>query len=395
MPRFSLSPVPGDDSDSENYDRNREWKSADHHSTSDYDDEETAEEPLHPLGFSTGRFALDANSESLEHYKRRWGYVYPFETAEEDSWFSSSSRAICRYPPLSNYLDPETAPTKALLRQQQHQHAPQVEHDTMDRLATLLQAASIVDTSRSAALAVVDSSYTTTAATNDASTEQRIQQEMAVHRQRIKQENLEAAKALAQLISLEEQKAQKIRQAQEKEQAALEKERQHQEKEAEAQRQLEQKEQDAADKAKDEAATAERERATKKLEQKRRIEREKKKEQEYLLRAKKIVAQLVQVRASVEPFEKSKALARRRLGMKKIVNGRVNTLAENAEKIKAVAMEVSQAISAARAEDEQIKQQLQANTPNVTPEMARGKRYLIDLLSSKVIVRAQAEGFNG
>jgi hypothetical protein len=27
--------------------------------------------------------------------------------------------------------------------------------------------------------------------------------------------------------------------------------------------------------------------------------------------------------------------------------------------------------------------------------MARGKRYLVDLLSSKVIVRVQAEGFNG
>jgi hypothetical protein len=31
----------------------------------------------------------------------------------------------------------------------------------------------------------------------------------------------------------------------------------------------------------------------------------------------------------------------------------------------------------------------------LTPEMARGKRYLVDLLASNAITRVQAEGFNG
>jgi hypothetical protein len=57
--------------------------------------------------------------------------------------------------------------------------------------------------------------------------------------------------------------------------------------------------------------------------------------------------------------------------------------------------EVSQAIGAARAEDENIKQQVEAGNRDLTPEMARGKRYLVDLLSSSVIKRVQAEGFNG
>ena len=81
--------------------------------------------------------------------------------------------------------------------------------------------------------------------------------------------------------------------------------------------------------------------------------------------------------------------------MKKIINGKVNTLSENVDKIKSVAAEVSQAIGAARAEDENIKQQVQAGNRDLTPEMARGKRYLVDLLSSSVIKRVQAEGFNG
>jgi hypothetical protein len=120
-------------------------------------------------------------------------------------------------------------------------------------------------------------------------------------------------------------------------------------------------------------------------------------EPEFVARAHRLVSQLVQVRASVEPFETSTAptVKRRRLQMKKLVAGKVNTLTENADKIRSVAAEVSQAIAAARAEDEQVREQNSAGAPGVSSEMARGKRYLIDLLSSKVIVRVQAEGFNG
>jgi hypothetical protein len=40
---------------------------------------------------------------------------------------------------------------------------------------------------------------------------------------------------------------------------------------------------------------------------------------EYISKARKLVAQLVQVRESIEPFDKNKMVAKRRLGMKKIV----------------------------------------------------------------------------
>ena len=116
---------------------------------------------------------------------------------------------------------------------------------------------------------------------------------------------------------------------------------------------------------------------------------------EYLTRADKLVAQLKQLQQSVEPFDKSKPMAKRRLGMKKIVNGKVNTLSEDLSKIRSVASDVAAAIAQAKADDAQIEELIKGGNTEYTREMAKGKRYLVDLLCSKVIVRVQAEGFNG
>jgi hypothetical protein len=75
--------------------------------------------------------------------------------------------------------------------------------------------------------------------------------------------------------------------------------------------------------------------------------------------------------------------------------GRINTLAENTEKIQQVATEVGQAIAQARQEDEHIKAALERKDPGYTADMARGRRYLVDLLASNTIQRIQADGFNG
>ena len=62
-----------------------------------------------------------------------------------------------------------------------------------------------------------------------------------------------------------------------------------------------------------------------------------KKDQEHITKAKKLVAQLLQVMALVEPFEQNKTIGKRRLRLKKIVRGKVNTLSENAEKVREIA----------------------------------------------------------
>jgi GLE1-like protein len=60
-----------------------------------------------------------------------------------------------------------------------------------------------------------------------------------------------------------------------------------------------------------------------------------------------------------------------------------------------VAAEVSQAITQARHDDAQIKQALERKDPGFTPDMARGGRYLVDLLACNTIQRIQGDGFNG
>jgi hypothetical protein len=81
--------------------------------------------------------------------------------------------------------------------------------------------------------------------------------------------------------------------------------------------------------------------------------------------------------------------------MKKMVKGKVNTLSLDAHKIQSVANDLINAVHDAREEDEQLKQQAQAGNSQITSEMTRGKRYLVDLLASDAMLRAQSEGFNG
>jgi hypothetical protein len=111
---------------------------------------------------------------------------------------------------------------------------------------------------------------------------------------------------------------------------------------------------------------------------------------DYIAKSKKVAEQLQKMQKSIEIFESSKVVSKRRLLYKKTVTGKVNTLVENVAKIQEVANEVSQVITSARNDDDAAKQQ--SNSP---PETKIGRRYLIDLLCSKVIVRVQAEGFNG
>eukprot|EP00978_Attheya_sp_CCMP212_P005977 scaffold13455_cov50-Attheya_sp.AAC.1 len=118
------------------------------------------------------------------------------------------------------------------------------------------------------------------------------------------------------------------------------------------------------------------------------------KAKDYIAKADKLVIKLVELRASLGAFETSKEVSKRRLGMKKVVRGKLNTLAHDAAKIQSVASEISQAISDARQEDEVVKQQIQASGGS-SSGLARGKRYLVDLLASNLIIRVQAEGFNG
>ena len=109
-------------------------------------------------------------------------------------------------------------------------------------------------------------------------------------------------------------------------------------------------------------------------------------------RAKHLVSQLNTLRSSqLNEFDKSKLVSRRRLGFKKIVNGKINTLSHDEKKIREVASVVVEAIQVAQRDDEEA-----SSTADTTTDVSKlGKSYLLDLLASNLIVRVQADGFNG
>lgn len=382
---------------------------------SDDDDEE---EPPHPIGFKSWgvtRFALDpVPVETMERFKREKGYLYPegFDDVLDD-WFSEEYQPKKQqFPPISSYIDPQTASTKSLVRYAAYDNFKRarefdrpVEDDEMDKIAQLFQAAAMIEdqTVRKILASPQQQSKTLPLLPEDTAS---IQREMDEMRRCMERDHLEAAKALKMIIRRNEEEAEKIMESERRRDDELHREEQAQrrkeEEEIAAEQEAEEKEvQKRLDK--EDLEKEKIQRVQDKLDEERRKRKEEEdaanraiaKEREYVAKAEKLIAQLVQVRVSVEPFENSKPMSRRRLAMKKVINGKVNTLSENTEKIRSVGAEVSQAIAAARAEDEQIKQQLQAGNKDLSPEMARGKRYLVDLLSSSVIKRVQAEGFNG
>ena len=114
---------------------------------------------------------------------------------------------------------------------------------------------------------------------------------------------------------------------------------------------------------------------------------------DHVEKAHKYMKKLVEVQNSVAAFGDNKAVSKRRLTMKRLSRGKLNTLSADPQKVVNVAAEISQAIAQERRVDEQLKKD-EAN-PAVTPDMARGRRYFCLQIASTVMLRCQAEGFNG
>ena len=111
---------------------------------------------------------------------------------------------------------------------------------------------------------------------------------------------------------------------------------------------------------------------------------------QHVSRAQDLIMHLDRVRSGsvggLWEFDKSPMVSKRRLQFKKIVNGKINTLAHDGGKILEVSRLVCDAISNAAKDDSH-------DTGGGVTTM--GKKYLLDLLCSNLIVRVQADGFNG
>lgn len=125
-----------------------------------------------------------------------------------------------------------------------------------------------------------------------------------------------------------------------------------------------------------------------------------KKKVEYVGVAEGYVTELRGEREGLMFFDKCKerSVSKRRLGMKKIAKGKLNTLSLNEGKIRDVAREVVGAIRACAADDDAVRNQIErggGGDGSLSLDMAKGEEYLIDLIASTVTVRVQADGFNG
>ena len=383
-----------------------QWRECDDSSSDDNDessiDSSDEEEYPHPLGFpSYGKtiFFLDPPIESAQKARRRLGFL-----KEKDDFLERTDHdfegTVQSFPPLSTYVDPKTASTKALLSYSKYNDRHDEEEDPLDGVAQLLEAARIVedDAPQHAKLLVETQQAGQQLLAMSKSAEREIQStrhDMMLRRQELERQHQETHAAFLLILKRDQEAADKILKQQEEEARAREEADQlRKDKEAKdkAERQRIADERQKQEQAKQQQAI---EAARKRREEEEAATEEEAKKTEYIVKAKKRVAQLVELRASVAPFETSKNVSRRRLKMKKIIKGKVNTLSQDAQKIQSVAHEVTQAILQAKEEDDQLKQQIRAGNKEITEEMIRGKRYLVDLLASDTMVRAQAEGFNG
>jgi chemotaxis protein histidine kinase CheA len=328
------------------------YSSEDNDCGEDSDDSEV--EPPHPIGFrSWGRTRFGLNpvpTETMERFKRQKGYLYPhgFEDGLDDWTSEDYQPKTQQYPPISSYIDPKTASMQSLVRYAAYDISKRaresefdrpVEDDEMDKISQLFQAAAMIeDTTVRRLLASPQQQQQQLKSVPFVPEDMAsVQREMDEIRRRMERDHLEAAQALKMIIRRNEQEAEKI--------IASERRRDEEsEREEKAQRQKEEQkvaeDQEAEDKEKQKKAAKEElenekiQRAQAKKDQQRQKVKDQSdaaeaaiaKDREYILKAEKLIGQLVQVRASVEPFENSKALSKRRLGMKKIINGKVNTL---------------------------------------------------------------------
>lgn len=380
MPRFSLSNDEDDDNDDEAY--------------GDLQDGYDEEEPAHPLGFDVSQWGrtwigLDPPSSFLASPGRS---TYTLDDYGDDEYAFLTTPQRQAYPPLSSYISAASTPAllkyRAPIADEEKQELDNLmEDDEVILLQRMLQRQSLT--------AKLPPPTPTKSLPPFHETTRHIQQKLLLERQRMEQEHAATTKAVKNVCLELEREADAILKTRQLEEETAKRKEQEQET-REKQKQEQKLELQEKERKHREGKQAEQDEKRRQEEQKRVARNAKQAEKtEYVEKAKKLVTQLVAVRESIEPFDKNQAVSKRRLAMKKTVRGKTNTLSENAAKIQAVATDVSRAITEAREEDEQIKQALERKEPGLTSDMARGKRYLVDLVASNAIQRVQAEGFNG
>ena len=388
-------------------------------------------EPSHPLGFVSpyGKTWISLDPPTPSAVKAAIGRttygLFDSDSEDEDD-DRKENRYVQSFPPLSSYVRAETAPTSALLsaerdsksqnKAKSHPRFPsqQQEDDDLyysgddedenDQDNNVVRQLMSLPT-RTVAPEIptaIQEALSSPPPGQRSETQRNIQSKVEEERRRIDEECRSNTEALKQLVMKTEKEADVILnkkqayEAQLKREQAVRDEQERKEQEArdaqaakaeqDKKRQEELRQQQDAQQQQAHAAAEQRSREQAELA---------KKKTEHVDRAKKLVRQLAQLRQSIQPFDENKAVSKRRLGMKKIARGKLNTLSESAQKVQEVATEVGQAITVMREDDRKVAEGIKRGEQGLTQDMTRGKRYFTDLLASNAMSRVQAETFNG
>lgn len=384
------------------------------------------EEP-HPLGFGSTCFGL-YSKDDMKH-NRNQNQRYDHQQNESILQMDEMDLVDFFKEPLIMSRAISNNPTETGILVKHHQRRTRFQDNSqtddlvhrMDRIAILVKAASSVPANAHLTVPKPTDKFQSLlqVAQEQRFLEQRAMEEMAIYSKQFLEKQRQDAEILLSLIKREEAQADMILRIERmEEEKVMEEEKQEIERIREEQRLKDEEAKRAEDIRLGREEQAERdqlqleeqaERDKFQLEHRREQEREAKeakrgereareaKKTEYVAKAKKTVGKLDQVRASLEVFETSKesTISRRRLQMKKVARGKMNTLSHEKEKVEIVTGQVVQALQACTQDDLALEQQMQSGDASITREMTRGARYLMDLIAATVIVRVQAEGFNG
>jgi hypothetical protein len=396
------------------------------------EDELQEEEPVHPLGFQSpfGKtwISLDPPTPSQVNAafgRTSYGWSDDYDSDDDEETKENMSCYIQSFPPLSAYIRSENATTATLLaadqKSRRNRHKPKKQQQLPlltskeredelkysddedddyppgdDVLPLVIRSTPTIIPPPMIPVAIQEA-LSTSSPSQRIKTEQKIRRKIQAERQRVDEECRRNLEILSKLVLKSQEEAAAILKQRQAEAAAAQVEKA---KEARAEQERQAKEArdiqlDQAQKKKDDLNRQHQQELAATDQQKLEAEEGANKKVDYIEKAKERVKYVMQVRKTIEPFEQNKAIGKRRLGMKKIARGKLNTLSENAHKVQEVAAEVLLAITQARQDDALAKQALEQNKSGVTPDMKIGKRYFLDLLASNAMTRVQAESFSG
>lgn len=361
-------------------------------------DDDDDEEPPHPLPFVTSpswgrtRFSLYPPRETYPQLQERY-YGETVVPIEEELLVLKARTQQC--PSLRSYYDSSTASASAMM-EYRHEQPRDARDDGIDEISRLLSASTLLDDPAKHVHVQneVGQKLKVLAATTSQEYHKLDQWRESYQKKRDRQHK-ESFSILRSILKADHEAARAILQLEKQEKKEAEDRARQQEddarRELDAQKDARQKEKDAIDQEKI------------KLEEKRQqrsmaraaLERQEAEKMSYVGEAKELVNKLVNIRSVVQPFDVNKSVSGRRMNMKKLCRGRVNTLAAEVGKVQSVAAELIAAIKAEKELDLQMEALIQQGNRDVSPDMAKGQLYFMDLLASSALVRIQAEGFNG